>query len=198
MKSRCKKIKFSLFFFFSALIFSIEVAAQNDEKVEILRCSRFELGYIFGGQVYNDNFMYNPGFAISHTYNLKINKRVGYGLGFGVLLFEDEKFIPLYADFIGNFKKSKSSPYVNIQLGYSIGWNENYEQLENYRFNGGMMFASGLGKKFAISDRFSMLTSVNYKHQFAQLKYESFEGTTTKERLNYDFFIISVGIIFEQ
>ena len=198
MKSCVRNIKYTAMLFVSAMLLTIESMAQDNEKVELSRCSRFELGYIFGGMVYNDNFMYNPGVTISHTYDIKVNKKVGYGVGLGAQLFEDERFIPIYADFVGQFKKNNSSPYLNVQLGYSIGWNEKYERIENNKYRGGLMFASGVGKRFGISDKFSMLASFTYKHQVAQLKYVSFEGYTSKERLNYDFFILSIGIILEQ
>lgn len=158
--------------------------------------AHIDAAYIIGGQVYNDNFLYNPGIAILGSYGRSISKRVSLGIGTGVLLFEDVTFLPAYAEFTGYRSGKKNPGFIAMQLGYSHGWNHSLEEFNDYRFGGGLMVGGGFGKRFEICKAFDLAVFFIYRHQFARVEYEVFDSYRYREELNYDLLTFGVRAIF--
>jgi hypothetical protein len=157
---------------------------------------RLDIAYIFGGQIYNDNFLYNPGFNFYGAYGVYVSERLGVGLGTGLQQFRNEKFIPVFADLTGLIEKKNNTRLISIQCGYSFAWSESLKNFIGSRLNGGMYINAGFGRRFHISDAFSVIMGISYRHQFAVIEYELFNLNHYRERINYDMLVIGTGFIF--
>jgi hypothetical protein len=182
-----------LLFFFGSNIFS-----QQKKQLELDKCARLEGGLIIGGQILNDNLIYNPGGSFQYSYCIKSGNNVGFGLGAGIQFFEEEAFIPFYFDFIGMLNKHQNAPFLEFQAGYAMAWSNKYKNVRDYAFTGGIYFSTGIGRKFKFNDTFSSYISLSYKHQFASLTYTAFTINEYYEKLNYDMLVLSIGIMLEQ
>jgi len=170
-------------------------------KTSLKKYHKLNTSYIVGGQLYNDNFLYNPGYGFSISNGVLINKNVSLGLGLGGQFFEDEKFLPIYLDLTA-YKKSKKnkkhSSFINTQLGYSIAWNTALSSMETYDFDGGVFINAGVGRKTKINKELSLMFQASYRHQFAELSYKVSGVKDYSETLNYDMLVLTVGLILEK
>jgi len=156
---------------------------------------KLDASYIFGGQVYNNNFIYNPGFSFHASYGFRINESVGIGLGTGYSFLKDEHFIPFFVEVAGSRNNKAGSPTVSMQVGYAHAWYTGDMPNTDYDFYGGIFIDAGLGRKIAINREFSLYFHWSYRHQFARMSYEVFGGQKYRESLNYDMLVISIGLI---
>jgi hypothetical protein len=127
---------------------------------------RLDLAYIIGGQIYNDNFLYNPGFNLYGTYGLDIHERMSVGLGTGLQQFRNEKFIPVFIDITGRISKKNNTRLISLQGGYSFAWSESLKNLTDSKLNGGIYISAGFGRKFYLNKAFSIIAGISYRHQF--------------------------------
>lgn len=172
------------------------VGAQDKDNVDDKIVFQFETGYLFGGQLYNDNFIYNPGFKAGLGTYRKLDGKTMIGINTGIYSFsENEKFVPIKIEFIGITKKDKSCPYLNFGFGYSFGWDEDLNDLKKYDLKGGFHIGAGLGRKFKF-DKLDMLFGLVYEHQFAKLENELDYNTKYTENLNFDWAAFNLKIIF--
>jgi hypothetical protein len=193
---------FIKFCFLYLLLFSFSVAyAQDDDKEEDKGSKKanlhhtLEVGYLLGGQLSNDNFIYKAGLQAQYTADFQVSSRVLYGAGFGYEKLDQETFIPLFASFKGLLKKKDSTPFLTAQLGYALGSNKNIYSYQGYSYKGGILFSPGWGYKLSVKDKYSILFSVNYKHQFAKIKYKSLDNHTYEDNLNFDLLIFRIGVM---
>lgn len=178
------------------LILSANTFAQietNGPKREYYQS--FDGAYIIGAQVFNDNFIYNPGYSFTLSYGTFANKNLGVGLGIGYKSFETESFVPIYGEILGYKKNKSNAPFIKMQLGYSHGWHTNQSNLEGYDFKGGLFISAGMGRKIEINDKLSVMLHWSYQHQFAKMEYNIFNSTGYTETLNYDMIVISLGLL---
>jgi hypothetical protein len=159
------------------------------------RYQRIDASYIFGGQVYNNNFIYNPGFSFQASCGIKLGEFAGIGLGSGYYVLQDEHFVPFFVEAFGCRKNKSASPMVAMQFGYSLGWFSGHTPEEKYDFSGGVFIDAGLGRKVTINRQFSVYFHWSYRHQFARMSYEVFGGHQYTEPLNYDMLVITLGLI---
>jgi hypothetical protein len=181
------------------ILFSIKISNAQEEQSEykLKSYQKFEVGYMFGGQVYNDNFRYNPGVQGQGVFGFHISKRFNAGIGIGYYQLTNERFMPIFAEVNGYTKgNDKISNIITMQLGYSPGWYKQQVGFDGYNFNGGIYFDAGLGLQIKISDLIAGYFKLSYKHQFAHITYELFNGTNHTEALNYDLLNIAFGIKF--
>lgn len=170
--------------------------AQKDASKEKFYQS-LNLSYIVGGQVYNDNFLYNPGYSLKFSYGKKVNSDISIGLGTGYLSLSNENFLNHFVEIIGKKKKKNNTPFVNFQGGYSIGWLNSTNSSQYYKINGGIFINAGLGRMIKINEKYILLFHWSYCHQFAKMEYEIFGGNDYSEILNYDMLQISIGVLFD-
>lgn len=173
------------------------VSAQKNEDA-LSAYQRVEGSYIIGAQVYNDNFLYNPGASLTFSYGASINKYASIGIGSGYQAFDDEKFIPLYMDVIGLKKGKKNIPYLNMQVGYSIGWADSYNGIESYDYQGGIYVNAGIGRKILLNDKISLLIQCAYRHQSARMELKTSDANNYNQNLNYDMIVFTLGIMAVQ
>lgn len=186
-----KLFKFALLACF--LLGANHLKAQKDEEFAVdSNYQTFGISYFFGGQIYNGNFVYNPGYKLEAGYYKALNKRVLVGVNAGYAAFsENENFIPIAVDIIGFAKKDKQSPYYSMHLGYSFAWDNDYNSYKHYNMSGGVNLGVDFGKRFVIKDKM-LLFNFSYQHQFAHLEYDYVPHYS--ELLNYDW--ISLGLKF--
>jgi hypothetical protein len=172
--------------------------ALETERPEKTRSDyiRLDVAYIFGAQIYNDNFLYNPGFNVYGIYGTSVNERVNVGLGTGVQLFQNETFIPVFIDLTGFIDKKKNTRLLSLQCGYSFAWSNALRNLRNSRLNGGIYLNAGFARKFFIDENFSIIPSISYRHQFAQIEYEVFNLEQYCEKINYDMLVVGISFLF--
>lgn len=169
------------------------MAQQHSDDVLLPNYQRVSVGYMFGGQVYNQNFSYNPGVDLQGVYGLKLSKRVGAGFGIGYYALEHERFVPMFFEVQGRTRKDKHSPLLSMQMGYSHAWYNGSNDIVGFDFNGGMYFSAGLGMQFQVTHELHVLFNVAYRHQFAQIAFPTFANSNYSEEANYDMLVISLG-----
>ncbi len=176
--------------------------AQDDEKDEDDSKKRspslhhtLEVGYTFGGQLTNDNFIYKAGLSGQYTADFQVSTRVFYGVGVGFDKYDNERFIPLFASFKGLLSKKDNTPFLTAQLGYALGSNKNLYSYEGYSYKGGIVFSPGWGYKFSVKDKYAFLFSINYKHQFARIKYKTLDAHTYEDNINFNLLSFRVGVM---
>lgn len=152
--------------------------------------------YIIGAQLYNDNFLYNPGLSLQMSFGRSVNDDIGIGLGSGYMQMKNERFIPVFLEIMGKKKQKANTPFIRFQGGYSIGWSEATTSMVNYDMKGGFYINAGVGRNIRIYDKYSILFQWSFCHQFAQMQYQIFGDRTYSETLNYDMVQVSVGLLF--
>lgn len=191
-----KLIKPTLVLLQCLLLLTGNLVAQVDKnKKKLIDYQSIDASYIVGAQVFNDNFIYNPGYSFTGSYGVFINKNLAIGLGSGYKAFENETFLPVYGEILGYKKNKKNIPFVKMQIGYAHAWSKNQAELTGYTFKGGLFISAGMGRKIAINDKLSVMLHWSYQHQFAKMQYTIFNSTSHTEILNYDMIVISLGLI---
>jgi len=190
------KPKFKLWCFLLGML--VPFGIQGQEQPDSLPFLRFSLGggYQVGGQFFSESFTYNPAFCAEIVAYRPLSETVNLGLGAGAsFLLLDERFIPLFVSFLGFTKPQQTCTYILINAGYSSGWRRDYSELSEYEFKGGMMFKSGIGKRFMIGTR-SVLVGVALQHQWAHGTFENNFGLAYEENLNYDWLAFELRFIY--
>lgn len=178
-----------IFCFPSEAIDSIEPDSVNTYQ-------RADMSFIFGGQIQNDNFLYNPGFGIQGSYGIMINEALGLGAGTGYQAFRNEKFIPVFIEVIGYKKPGVNASFLKMQAGYSIGWYTGNTNTEGYDYKGGFCFDAGFGRKFPVGRRSSVMFHCSYRHQCARIDFTSPVSHEYGQKLHYDMIVILLGLNF--
>jgi len=179
-----------LFEVFSVVASESERQGKEDKIYQTLACS-----YVVGAQVYNDNFLYNPGGAIQVSTGWKLKKDLYTGFGAGYIGLQDERFVPLFWEAYGFRSKKRNSPYIRFQSGYAPGWIEPAKHQQGYEVHGGLYFSAAAGRKIELSDRFALLFQVAYTHQNGELEYEVFGKEEHVSELNFDMIWFTVGLL---
>jgi hypothetical protein len=177
------------------MVSTMFVFGNNKDEEPISSYQRIDISYAIGGQIYNDNFIYNPGGSFQTTFGFHVNKDVAIGIGAGYQAFEDEKFIPIYAEVLGYKKQKNNAPFIKMQMGYSLGWSDAFPDNINYDYSGGVFIDVGMGRKINLKNNYSIMFHWSYRHQFATMEYETYGNETYTQNLNYDMIVISLGIM---
>ena len=116
-------------------------------------------------------------FSFQTINGLKFNPHFGVGLGVGIDLYATQTFIPAFATIRGDLTSKKQFvPFYFVDYGY--GFNGTTNTLPNTSFNGGSVFATGLGLKIGLSEKAGVLISLGYRNQ----RY----GATVNQQTNRD------------
>ncbi|MFW5852124.1 MAG: hypothetical protein ACOCWB_07870 [Bacteroidota bacterium] len=193
-----KKIITSIIFILVINLLHLRLYAQNTEQDTIKKRdihTSLTAGYIIGAQIYNDNFLYNPGQIYSLESYIPLSSDLNIGGGLSFLRMQNERFIPVYIDLISYRDKKKNSNFIHAKCGYAYGWNTSVAPMENYEFNGGVFLSLGTGKKININKACSLFIEWAYMHQFAQMSYTVYGSQNYSETINYDMFMISASVL---
>ncbi len=176
------------------MLFSFTLTAKEPDSLRTYK--RADLSFIFGGQIHNDNFLYNPGFSFQAVYGIMVNELLGIGAGAGHQVFRNEKFIPLFLEVSGYRKPGKNSSFLKTQAGYSVGWYTGTTGMEGYDYRGGLFFDAGFGRKFPLGRKSDVLFHCSYRHQCARVDYSSPSLQEYDQKLHYDMIVFHLGFNF--
>ncbi len=157
--------------------------------------SRLNVSYQFGGQLYNDHFVYNPGFSTQFTQSYKLTKSLEAGIGTGYFHLLDESFIPFYLEVLGYKKNSRNSPLIRFQLGGTAAWYRSNNYSSDYSTSGRLFFSAGMGRRIQINERYSVLFQWSLCHISTLVEYQIFGGRDYNSLASYDMLQLSFGIM---
>lgn len=175
-----------------------EISAQDEKEMKINKCVRLSTGPAMGIITPNDNGGLIYGGFFQYSYNIKPIPRFGIGAGVGIHFYSKESFIPFYLNSVFFLSCNKNAPFIDLQLGYSVGWSSRYEEYSRYDFKGGPHIGGGIGKKVHTGEYFSIFLELEYKHQFAYAEYRENGQDIVTDNLNYSMFAITVGLMLKQ
>lgn len=187
--------------YIALILFAQEAAALSQEQSELdgngRFSSRLDVSYMFGGQLYNDHFVYDPGVAVQFTQNYKVSESLEAGIGAGYISLMNENFIPIYIEALGYKKNIRNPPVIRFQLGGVVAWlnTENYPS--DYSMDGGIFFSAGMGRKIPLKNRYSILFQWSITHISARFNYQIFGISDFTSLANYDMLQLSFGVIRE-
>lgn len=152
--------------------------------------SKISIGYGFG-KAQHDDYSHN---------RLKVNVLASYrfgphfstGIGTGLIMYTSGKYVnlnlvPIYLNLQANFSKTKVSPYIGTDVGFSLG-----KVLKDNLHNVGFYFNPGLGINIKLSKSTAMDIGVSYETQYMRVH----DWETNYKDLRLSAFIFSVGLIF--
>jgi opacity protein-like surface antigen len=168
----------------SALFLSLSVNAQNKGYEKSV-----EIGYAVGVGKYNNdifNFSMVNGYRFNNTLFAGIGVGVGYSNalnGVDISTFgstteyrTDAILIPIYANIKTNLSKdSKISPFLSLNVGYSIDANQNLKDAP------GFYIKPNFGVDFKITDKTSIYGLFGFNLQHFEYSYTRNVGTTTSD-----------------
>ena len=177
-----------------AYVFSQE-PADTEQIVHL--SARLDLSYMFGGQFYNDHFVYDPGMGVQFTLNYPVSNSLEVGMGTGYISLMNENFIPIYMEAFGYKNNKRNSPVIRFQLGGVAAWFNTANYPSDYSINGGVFFSAGMGRKVPMKNNYYILFHWSICHISAKVNYQVFGNDNYSSPANYDMFQLSVGIIRE-
>jgi hypothetical protein len=150
-------------------------------------------------------------FCYSNSFNYRIDEKLYAGLGLGAD-FLDETYMPAFAQFQYQFRKSKFTPFVNVQAGYEIplegksrkNFNNYYVTSDSYYYypgylynekldnEGGFMINPSIGFLRATSENFGWFFAFGFRYH--QLNYSG--KNDYKLETNYSRLSLKIGFIF--
>ncbi len=116
-------------------MFNIPLAAQQESNAPIKIV--LEAGVLAGVEVNRNtgDFKRAPMFRTGILYHL--NSQISIGGGLGLEWYKKERLFPIYADMRLSKRKDEARAFFAVHAGYTPGWHQEYQQLENYELNGG-------------------------------------------------------------
>jgi len=155
-----------------------------------------ELGFGFGintintyhGSVDIDKQYPMMGIRTINGYQLNEYFSFGLGIGFEAFLDGDEKgaLMPLMLDARFNFLKGKYAPTLNLNCGYSVG----------FQNSSGIAANPSIGFKMYLTKKIAYLFNIGYKVQQQNVKKPDQYGVDVTRIVNYQFFALSTGLSF--
>jgi hypothetical protein len=115
----------------------------------------------------NEDLTY--GFRIIN--GIKLKDRLNLGIGGGLLLskkYNSFPLIPISLDCRIFFLKGINKPYLNLNIGYTLGKNI----IGSLEQKGGMLFNPSIGIKKIVYNNLSCMLSLGYCLQFRSLKFD--------------------------
>ncbi|UCG26992.1 MAG: hypothetical protein JSV24_08425 [Bacteroidales bacterium] len=103
-------------------------------------------------------------FSIHTIYGYQFKTRLYCGAGLG-MEFLNVTYVPLFADFRYHFSSNNITPYIFIQMGYNQPLENEDNDYYDVREKGGFLLNPGLGMRFIINPRTSIVMSVSYRYQ---------------------------------
>lgn len=167
---------------------------KKDKKNKVKLHPSIEAGYMVGGLINSDNFVFKSGISAHLIADFKLNGNVYYGIGAGYEQLKNDKFVPIFLDVKGFLKKNKPSMFFSGQLGYTLAWNDKLYNYNSYSYKGGIMFSPGIGYKIPVKDHVWMI-NVSYRQQFARIEYEA-PGNKYTDELSFVLLAFKLGLLF--
>ena len=103
-------------------------------------------------------------FSFQTINGYKFNQYVFTGVGAGIDLYATQTFFPVIATLRGDFRKGKQFvPFYFTDFGY--GFNGTKNTITGVSYEGGTVFAAGLGLKIGLSNNAGVMISIGYRDQ---------------------------------
>lgn len=173
-------------------VFGQEMKGSEKPKFRIAASG----AYLIGGQVYDESFSYNPGFSgeLALYYSVSPSVHIGAGTAFSGTM-QGERFLPLFASFIGFTKPEASGTYFLVNAGHSFAWGRDFSVNAQYDLKGSWNFKAGFGKRFNLGEK-SLMLGLALQHQWARGVFNSDFGGRFEEPLNYDWLAIELRFFY--
>ena len=151
----------------------------------------------------------------NRNFDISVNQLLGYqfnphfqlGLGAGFDFWKHTAFIPIYLNITVNFTKTKFVPLFYTNLGYSFKWYVSSvpEKMDKvvHGTKTGPMGEAGLGMRFNLNEKLSILIAACYKVQYTDIRYtilnpneQDFSAYSTNKSKNvlYHFAGVRLGL----
>lgn len=197
MKKRYIPYKITIFsFVFSVLTLNIGYSQDEEDLFSLDFYKKVSASYIFGGQLYNNSFIYDPGYSLNVSIGTKLNRDIKLGVGSGLINLSTEHFTPVFAELIAYKGKKDNTPFISFQAGYAWVTDSQTDDFTNYKLQGGVYFNAGMGRKIDVNEHSAILISWSYCHQFASMEYKLYDRTDYHEPINYNMLFLSVAYLF--
>lgn len=184
-----------LILFFTLIVFLTH--GQNTELITKKQIStRFEIGISRGIQLSKNFPILKSGEQINFAASKLYGSHFELGIGCKYQNLKNEQFTPIYLLLIGK-KNPNKGLYIESNIGYSYGRNENYQHAINARFKGGRYFLTGIGYRFKVNNRYSFLASCNYNIQQCQVQHYNEENLIYIEDLMFDLIVFKLGVLLK-
>ncbi len=185
-----KKILLSIIIIFSIII---SLAQESRHPTSTL----IQGNFVLGGKVTHKTMVYRSGINLDFAVLKRIKPQLQVGAGSGVVILEDEIFIPFYAIIKTNFKEILPSYYLTFKIGYSYGNNYKVNSYTYYNYSGGLIIEPGFGYQFQLTETTKFNAGIKAISQLGILNYKSdvYPEDLYKERLR--FLLVGLNFGFE-
>lgn len=183
-----------LFAFFIGVCLMINSFAQSNE---IFIFPSVHAGYVAGGPVFHKTAVFRSGLNLDASLMGYLENDMRIGGGFGLIMLEDELFIPIFAQVKYLFAEDAPSWYLGFKLGYAFGHNNKFNSLPDYKYRGGIFIEPRAGYQFDVREIFMLNAGFKIMGQFASLSYTSpVTSSNYSEKLSFVLLGFYCGIDF--
>lgn len=122
----------------------------------------------------------------------------GVGVGIDRMITYKQTFSPFYIRVASEFLKKKVTPYVFIDAGYAVMWQQKDNSYITYKNNGGAYVSAGGGVRIYTRGRASVILSASYKRTSSETRwtYTNYQETSYFIKRSYQRLAINVGVTF--
>jgi len=165
------------------LLLAISTLVTAQEKTRKARTfnyfNRTEAGISFGVGNFQTDYLNGVPYNIKNneiilafqTINgIAYHGRIGLGFGFGVELWQDGTFFPLFGQFHYDLRPRDKTFYGQVSLGTGIGTRKSTSFY--HEGTGGLMFQLGVGYKMKVYKRLRFYYEIFYKYQSIYSSYD--------------------------
>ncbi len=162
-------------------LFSVAVHAQSNGFMKSIEangnvglddCVKYSFGLNFVGGYKLGSFFFGAGVGYSYLEGLYYTsyEYLGKGDSYRYKSYDVRNNINLFARLKANMTQSRISPFLQVDLGGTLGLSSNKIRMAN-----GYMFEPAFGCDFTLNDMQSIFVMLGYKGQ--QYQYEAFDTT---------------------
>lgn len=155
-----------------------------------------EVGTLAGVEISRNTGDFKFAYAIRHTGVYALSPHFSLGLGLGFEKYDDISLLPIFLDVHAFLKPRMNTSFFAFQLGYASGWHEEYKQLDDYHFEGGLFMEFDYGRRILIKDRLNFNIAIGMKFQNSEIEINNIFLEDYEEHINYLLLSFKVGIGF--
>jgi len=136
------------------------------------------------------------GASIANVTGYQFNRFVGAAVGVAFdtyHLFDEDKYIPVFAEVRGYLLKKNTTPMYRYQVGYGFGLKDLERNL--FKSEGGLYSYPAIGFRFGGKSGGNATLDIGYKIQMAKQHLRIWEGTEIRN-ITYNRFTLRCGIQF--
>jgi len=155
-----------------ALVFAfpkVSSSQENSEKPFLLNYD-LEAYTVSGVHLLQSTGTFQFGFGLHGHVQTRLNQLTQIGLGIGYEQHAEESYLPIYLNTTIAFKDNRQSPFLNARLGYAIGWHDDFEDINGFDFEGGLMAAFNAGYKLSFTNETSFYMFGGLRYQLSSLE----------------------------